>query len=108
MIGDSYLKDNKYMHITTFRNYTNPTVVNKESLESKGYAIDVKNTPGWFFNNIAELTISKNDPVSNDATKEEEYTLLKKAMCESEFHVTHVEDGEVVIEYLDHTPKKLE
>ncbi len=70
--------------------------MNKESLENKGYAIDMKTTPGWFFKNIAELTISKD---SASSSKEEEYKQLQKDMRESKFQVTHDEDGQTVEVY---------
>jgi hypothetical protein len=108
ILANSYLKDNKYMYIKTFRNYKNLTLVNKEAFESKGYAIDLKNYPGWFFKNIAELTITKNDAVSDTASKEDEYKLLRKAMQESDFHATHIEDDDVKVYYFNKEDEKSE
>ncbi len=108
VLDNSYLKDNKFMYIKTFRNYENLTLVNKESFESKGYAIELKKYPGWFFQNIAELTITKNDNVSDTASKEEECKLLNKAIHESEFHSTHVVDNDVKVYYFNKEDEKSE
>ncbi len=97
VLSYSYVMDDKFTMTTTMRNYKNVTLVNSESLENNGYAIDMKNSPGWFFANYTEITISKNKP----AGYVEEYDLLEKAMHESNFHLTHIKDDKVEVEYLN-------
>ncbi len=79
----------------------NVRLVNKELLENKGYMIHATDKTGWFFKNTTEISISKNDPVTtNDYdTKIEEYERLKKAAYEADFHMTHIENDEVSVEY---------
>ena len=108
LFSNSRLEDDNYSHYTYLRNYKRVTLVNKESLENMGYTIDVKNSPGWFTKHITEITISKKSADTADVNKEEEYNLLKKAVRESDFHITHVEDGEVEKEYIIERRKKLE
>jgi hypothetical protein len=98
----SYVMADKFTMTTTMRNYKNVTLVNKESLENKGYTIDMKNSPGWFFTNYTEISISKNAPT----TYVEEHDLLEKALHESNFHVTHMKDDKVEVEYLHDKPEK--
>lgn len=102
LLSYSYIMEDKYVMSVTMRNYKNATLVNKETLENMGYAIDMKNEPGWFFKNRTELSISKNNP----ASYVEEYDLLKKAMHDSDFHMTHIEDDKVkVLYYHDRSEK---
>jgi hypothetical protein len=104
VLSYSYVMEDKFTMTTTMRNYKNVTLVNKESLENRGYAIDMKNSSGWFFDNYTEITISKNKP----ADYVEEYDLLEKALHESDFHVTYVnvKDDKVEVEYLNGKHKK--
>ncbi len=64
--------------------------MNKESLEEKGYLIDVDETSGWCFNSInyIYITESQRNPQS---TKTSGVRKLREDIRTANFHITHTD-----------------